>query len=315
MNGPEPAKAGTIKPEQAEEQHKTAPRCALILGGRGLLGQSLRGELLARGYEVRTLEREDLSLSNPEILTARISELAPDVIFNTVAWTQVDDAETKPEEAMCVNRCLPSVLGRMVRNNSVRLVHFSTDFVFNGEKGEPYTEEDPTDPQCVYGRTKLAGEQALLELNLPNCVIVRTAWLFGPGKKNFVSTMLTLSETRERLTVVHDQVGSPTYTPDLAEAAVNLAECGASGVVHVVNGGNASWCELAAEAVRLANRSTVVSAISSAEWPQAAKRPAFSALNTARYTQLTGKTLRPWVQALREYVFSGLNGEPKPPKA
>lgn len=288
---------------------------ALILGGRGLLGQALHAVLLARGYEISTLEREDLPLNDPETLTGRISDVAPDVIFNTVAWTQVDDAEAHPDEAMCVNRCLPSILGRIVRDKPVRLAHFSTDFVFNGDKGDAYTEEDPTDPQCVYGRTKLAGEQALLELNLPNCVIIRTAWLFGPGKKNFVATMLALSETRERLTVVHDQVGSPTYTPDLAVAAVNLVECGASGVVHVVNTGHASWCELAAEAVRLANRSTVVSAISSAEWPQAAKRPAYSALSTARYTQLTGKTLRPWVQALREYVFSGLNGETKPPKA
>lgn len=285
------------------------PTRALILGGRGLLGQALEAELTLRGYEVRKLEREDLPLHDPEVLSRHVQDEEASVIFNTVAWTQVDAAEEHPDEAMLVNRGLPDLLGRIVRDKPMHLVHFSTDFVFDGTKGASYTEDDPTGPQCVYGRTKLAGEQALLKLNLPNCTIVRTAWLFGPGKKNFVSTMLTLSETRDRLTVVHDQVGSPTYTPDLAAGAVNLAECRASGVFHVVNSGKASWCELAAEAVRLANRPTVVSAISSDEWPQAAKRPAWSVLDTAKYTAVTGKTLRPWVQALREYIFSGLQGE------
>lgn len=284
---------------------------ALVLGGRGLLGQALTHELTARGYTVVSLEREDVSLDQPEALTERLLSEEPLFIFNTMAWTQVDAAEEHSDEAMRINRCLPALLGRVVRDKPIHLVHFSTDFVFDGRKASPYTEDDPVNPQCVYGRTKLAGEQALLELNLPNCVIARTAWLFGPGRKNFVATMLQLSETRDRLTVVHDQVGSPTYTPDLAEAAVNLAEHRAVGVYHLVNSGKASWCELAAEAVRLANRSTVVSAISSAEWPQAATRPAFSVLSTEKYTALTGKTPRPWVQALREYIFSGLLGESK----
>lgn len=282
---------------------------ALILGGRGLLGQSLSHELHRRGMDVFTLNREDLMLAEPECLTARLLSDEPDYIFNTVAWTQVDAAEEHPKEAMAVNRGLPALLGRVVRGTTIHLTHFSTDFVFDGRKASPYTEEDAVNPQCVYGRTKQAGELALLELDLPNCVIARTAWLFGPGKKNFVTTMLALSETRDRLTVVHDQVGSPTYTPDLSEAAVELAVRRATGLFHVVNSGSASWCELADEAVRLANRPTVVSAISSAEWPQAAERPAYSVLCTAKYTAFTGKTLRPWVQALREYIFSGLRGE------
>lgn len=285
---------------------------ALILGGRGLLGQSLVRELNRRGMEVVTLEREDLPLTDPERLTEGLLGANADYIFNTVAWTQVDAAEAHPEEATAVNRCLPALLGRVVRGTGMHLVHFSTDFVFDGRKSSPYTEEDPVNPQCVYGRTKLAGEQALLELDLPNCTIARTAWLFGPGKKNFVATMLQLSETRDRLTVVHDQVGSPSYTPDLSEAAAELAVRRAGGIFHLVNSGSASWCELAAESIRLANRSTVVSAISSAEWPQAAARPAYSVLCTAKYTALTGKTPRPWVQALREYIFSGLRGESVP---
>lgn len=289
-----------------DDGHKTR---ALILGGRGLLGQSLACELHSRGMDVQTLEREDLPLSEPERITERLLGAEADFIFNTVAWTQVDAAEEHPDEAMAVNRCLPAMLGRIVRGTNMHLTHFSTDFVFDGRKTSPYTEDDPVNPQCVYGRTKLAGEQALLALELPNCVIARTAWLFGPGKKNFVATMLQLSESRDRLTVVHDQVGSPTYTPDLSEAVVELAVRRAAGIFHLVNAGKASWCELAAESIRLANRATVVSAIASAEWPQAAARPAFSVLSTAKYTALTGKTPRPWVQALREYIFSGLRGE------
>lgn len=292
-----------------ESQGKESQKTALILGGRGLLGQALAAELAVRGMVVTALEREDITLGEPERLTKLLQSQEADAIYNTVAWTQVDAAEEHPDEAMRVNRGLPALLGRVVRGTNTHLVHFSTDFVFDGRKANPYVEDDPVNPQCVYGRTKLAGEQALLELDLPNCTIARTAWLFGPGRKNFVATMLQLSESRDQLTVVHDQVGSPTYTPDLAEAAVDLAERRASGIFHLVNSGKASWCELAAEAVRLANRATVVSAISSAEWPTAATRPAMSALCTDRYTLLTGKTPRPWVQALREYIFSGLKGE------
>lgn len=277
---------------------------AIILGGRsGLLGQALNRVLQAQNWQCVNIGRNDGDVLDQEWMGDAIARHKPDVIFNTIAWTQVDAAEDNSNDAMRINRGVPVMLGRLLKANPVPLVHYSTDFVFNGRKTSPYTPDDPTDPQCVYGRTKLAGEKILLEAQLEQCCIIRTAWLFGPGRKNFVSTILDLAAERDRLNVVHDQVGSPTYTMDLAEASLHLVCKKASGIFHVVNSGQASWCELAAAAVAAANRPCSVQAISSAEWPQKAKRPAYSVLDTARYTEVTGKTMRPWLAALRDYVF------------
>lgn len=277
---------------------------ALVLGGQGLLGQSLVQALKNRQWNLSSLDRSaDTNPLNSDVLHSAVEKIKPDVIFNTIAWTQVDAAEDHPQEALSINRGFPSLLGGVAKSCGAHLVHFSTDFVFNGRKTTPYTEEDTPDPLCVYGSSKLAGEQALLTENSNVCVI-RTAWLFGPGRRNFVSAILEKAKTTGHLDVVHDQIGSPTYTPDLAKAAVFLAEHKVTGLVHVVNSGQASWCELAAEAVRLLNIPANVRAITSADWPQKAKRPAYSVLATKRYVSLAGSSLRTWPQALREYVFS-----------
>ena len=298
-----------MNPSPNSQDAPAAGSSFLVLGGRGLLGQALVKRLTTLGRTVHVLDRDNGDPLAPEALTARIEELAPDVIFNTIAWTQVDAAEDYPQEALALNRGLPALLGGIVRKNASHLMHFSTDFVFNGRKSSPYTEEDTTDPLCVYGSSKLAGEHVLLEQGSPNICIIRTAWLFGPGRKNFVSTILDKAKTVSPLKVVHDQIGSPTYTPDLAEAAVNLADLRASGLFHVVNGGQASWCELASEAVHLANISTQVQAITTADWPQKALRPAYSVLDSGRYAALTGRTLRTWPQALRDYVFTEFSAD------
>ncbi len=283
---------------------KIVSKSALVLGGRGLLGRALVHELSSSGWDVCTLDRDKHTFFNPEELTERIHAISPETVFNTIAWTQVDDAEDHPDEALAVNRSFPALLGHIVKGTSIHLIHYSTDFVFSGAKQSPYDVDDEPDPQSVYGRTKLAGEKALEELHLPNCAVVRTAWLFGPGRKNFVDTILNLARSNDVLTVVHDQAGSPTYTPDLARASLELAQQRASGLFHVVNSGQATWCELAAEAVRLANLPCSVKAISSDQWPRKALRPRYSVLDTSSFTRATGHTLRPWVQALREHVFS-----------
>lgn len=277
---------------------------ALLLGGNGLLGQALQQVLQKEGWTVLAPKHAELDLTNPELLTRRVEELAPEVIFNAVAYTRVDDAEEHPQDAMALNRGLPALLGRIVQGTAMYLVHVSTDFVFNGKSRRPYVEADPVDPLSVYGRTKLEGEQALLERHLDNCCIVRTAWLFGPERKNFVSTILHHAKKMPELRVVHDQTGSPTYTLDLAQACLELVNVRATGLCHVVNSGQASWCELAAEAVRLANYPAKVRPIPSSEWPQKAVRPAYGVLDTSHYTALTGKTMRPWIQALQDYVFT-----------
>ena len=280
------------------------PPVALVLGGAtGMLGQALTRAAEAKGWTVRTLGREDGPITSPDWLEARIADLNPRYVFNAVAYTAVDDAEEHADEAYAVNKSFPALLGRIVRGSSVRLIHYGTDFVFNGKKRTPYVEDDPTDPLSVYGASKLAGEQALLTAAPDNACVLRSAWLFGPGRKNFVSTILRLAASSPRLTVVHDQVGSPTFTADLAAMSLALAEAEATGVVHAANGGQASWCELACEAVSLANVDSLVQPITSEQWPQKARRPTYSVLDTGRLTRLTGIKPRPWPQALRDYIF------------
>ena len=285
----------------------TRPQKALVLGGAtGLVGQALMEALRESAWAPRAVTRAELDLRAPDAadkLKALIDSTEPACVFNAVAYTQVDAAEDDPEAATLLNRTLPAMLGRLVKTRGCGLVHFSTDFVFNGKKKQPYTTEDETDPLCVYGATKLAGEEALLALNLPNCLIIRTAWLFGPGRKNFVSTILRLCQEKKCINVVHDQVGSPTYTADLAQYTLKLVEAGAAGLFHIVNSGQASWCELASEAVQLAQVECNVTPVPSSAFPQKAMRPAYSVLNCDDLARITGISPRPWPQALREYIF------------
>jgi len=278
---------------------------ALVLGGRtGMLGQSLIGALDAAGWETVAQSRDEVDALDFGALDDYILQHKPDVVFNAIAYTQVDRAEDEPEQAYRLNRDLPAALGRMAGKQGFRLVHYSTDFVFDGRGSQPYTLSDEPNPTSVYGKSKLAGENALLRAGLPGLLILRTAWLFGPGRKNFVLTILTLAKNREQLGVVHDQVGSPTYTVDLAKNSVALLEKqGAQGIFHLVNSGQASWCELAAEAVNLAGLRCSINAITSEEYPTKATRPAYSVLSTDKFAHWAGYTPRPWVQALRDYVF------------
>jgi dTDP-4-dehydrorhamnose reductase len=283
----------------------SGPVKAVVLGGRtGLLGQALTAALEDHGWRVDAPGRAELDVLDSDALARHLEAQEPDFVFNAVAYTQVDKAEDEPERATLLNKTFPLGLGRLAKTQGFRLIHYSTDFVFDGRAQTPYHEDDETGPASVYGRSKLAGERALLELNLPGLCILRTAWLYGPGKGNFVRTILGLAKEREQIQVVHDQIGSPTYTRDLAAYSLELASLKVHGVFHLVNRGQASWCELAAEAVNLAGLQCQVQAIPSSDYPQKAPRPAYSVLDTDKFTDLTGIQPRPWVQALREYVFS-----------
>jgi dTDP-4-dehydrorhamnose reductase len=256
------------------------------------------------GRRAVPLGRPDGNILDAAFLARKIRSIAPGVIFNAAAWTQVDLAEDRPSEAMDLNRGLVSSLARIVKGSSIRLMHYSTDFVFDGNRQTPYTPEDSPKPESVYGKTKLAGERALECLPPEQYCIVRTAWLFGPGRGNFVDTVLNACRKRDSIDVVHDQTGSPTYTADLASWSLSLMKAEGRGIFHVVNSGLASWCDLACEAVSLAAVPCRVNPISSAEWPQKARRPHFSALDTRRFTEVTGIVPRPWPLALREYIYS-----------
>lgn len=289
---------------QADSTVHQTSRTVMVLGGKtGLLGQSLCAALTKAGWTALPVGRDDVDLLDTDQVAAFLDRHEPDVICNTVAYTQVDLAEDEPDLAMRVNKLLPAKLGRLAKQRGIHLVHYSTDFVFDGQSCEPYRPEDTVNPLCVYGKTKLAGENALRELALDKLSIVRTAWLFGPGRANFVAKILSLASQRSSLNVVHDQIGSPTYTPDLAEHSVELLRAGCVGTFHLVNTGCASWCELAAAAVQAMGLQCDVHPITSDQYPQKARRPAYSVLNTESFTALTGVKPRPWLHGLREYVF------------
>lgn len=278
---------------------------ALVLGGdTGLLGQAIVAEAQKRGWDTYSLGRKDGDVTDINFLTEKLDEINPDLIFNTVAWTAVDDAEDNPTGALALNRGLPNALACAIKNREKGfLAHFSTDFVFTGTYGVPFKETDPPRPSSVYGATKLAGEETVLSILPENSCIIRTAWLFGPGRKNFISTILNACAQKDKLSVVDDQTGSPTYTPDLADWSCSLAEKRATGIWHAVNSGQATWCEFASEAVELAQAPCKIEPIPSEQWPQKAKRPAYSALDNRKLAAFIGKEPRPWPKALRDYLY------------
>ncbi len=293
------------------------PKIAVILGGKnGMLGRALTTAFAAAGVRAVPASHADVDYLDADALDDFLEAQQPGddedtadlCLVNTVAYTQVDQAEDQPEEAYKLNAALPAQLGVVAAERGHKLVHFSTDFVFDGAKGAPYVPTDATNPLSVYGASKLAGEEALLSLDVPGLLILRTAWLFGPGRMNFPARMIELAGTRAELNVVDDQHGSPTSTTDLAALTVALAENGASGLLHATNAGEATWHELAAETIRLAELPCRVNPIPTSGFPTKAKRPPCSVLDIARTVQLAGYTPRPWREALAEYV-AGLRNE------
>jgi len=283
---------------------------AIILGGKtGLLGRPLTQALAGAGFAVLPTTRSELDPFDAAAVDKALADFGATHLFNTVAYTAVDAAEDDVSGAYRLNRDLPARLARACGAAKAMLVHYSTDFVFSGDADAPYTEEDATGPRSVYGASKLAGEKAILDSGLLEYQILRTAWLFGPGKKNFVATILGLAREREELRVVGDQVGSPTYTLDLAGWSADLTLKGPVGIFHAVGTGHGSWCELAAEAVAAAGLSCRVVSIPSSEYPQKAYRPRYSVLSTAKLAEAIGRAPRPWVQTVREYVYSQMHTE------
>jgi len=292
-------------------QEQGLPKKALVLGGKnGLLGRSVAAALEAAGVDTVPVSGADVDYFDADALDDFLykheQENPSDLcIVNAVAYTQVDKAEDEQEDAYRLNAALPALLGVLAEERGLRLAHFSTDFVFDGAKGAPYLPTDAAAPLSIYGASKLAGEEALLAMDIPSLLILRTAWLFGPGKMNFVERILQLAAERQELSVVNDQFGSPTCTTDLAAITVALLKNGATGVLNAANSGPASWFELAAEAVKLAGLPCLMKPIPSSGYPTRAKRPPYSVLDLTETARLAGFTPRPWREALAEYV-SGL---------
>jgi dTDP-4-dehydrorhamnose reductase len=271
----------------------------LITGVGGQLGTRLV-ELLA-SEDVVGLTIDDLDITAPDAVDATIRDVGPDVVVNAAGYTAVDAAESAEQDAFAVNELGPRLLATALARHGGRLVHVSTDYVFDGRARRPYEPNDPTDPRTVYGRSKLAGERAALAA-LPACHVVRSAWMFGGPGPNFVDTMLSLERSRDTVDVVDDQIGSPTWVRDLAGALIRLGSSSApAGVLHYVNGGQASWFDLAQEVFRLVGADPErVRPVPSARFPRPAPRPAWSVLSTQSWTNCAFPAPREWRVALRE---------------
>ncbi len=288
----------------------------VVVGARGQLGQALAERLADRSPLL--LDRARLDVGDPGAVARAIAEIAPEVVFNAAAFNHVDDAEQRSDEAFRSNALGPWALGRATRACGALLVHFSTDYVFGGDARAPYGEDDAPAPQSVYAASKLAGERLVAAVN-PRHLLVRTAGLFGrvgaSGKgRNFVDTMLRLGAERERLRVVDDQRMAPTLAADLAAKTIELADrwraSGAAellGLYHVTNAGECTWFELAREVLRLSGSSAVLDPVSTAEYGARAPRPAYSVLARRRLDRLGLDDLRPWPEAVAEYVGERLS--------
>jgi dTDP-4-dehydrorhamnose reductase len=264
-----------------------------------MLGGAVADAAARRGHDVVAATRAELDVTDAAAVDRAVRDADAEAVVNCAAYTDVDGAEDDRETAFAVNATAAGNVAAAAARAGAHIVHVSTDYVFDGAKREPWLESDPTGPLGVYGATKLAGEQAVARAN-PQHAIVRTAWLFGAGGKNFVDTMLALGAQREEVSVVTDQVGSPTWTGHLASALVELAERPhETGILHIAGGGSCSWNELAAAVFEGAGIDCRVLPATSEQFKRPAARPAYSVLGTERRDPLL---LAPWQQGVAEYL-------------
>ena len=287
----------------ASEAPRAVPRVrgkVLVTGGGGMLAADLSPALEAAGYAVARPKKSQLDIRQASHVEGVLASMRPLYVFNCAAFTKVDLCESDPE-ASEVNDVAVAGLAAACGRFGCRLVHVSTDFVFDGRKGAPYTEEDLPNPVSAYGTTKLAGESHALALT--GSLVVRASWLFGIHGGNFVDAILKQAEAGKPLRVVADQVGRPTATTDLAEAIVALVTSEATGIVHFANGGEVSWHEFAREILRQAGFEDMeVAAIASADLNRPAPRPPYSVLSTDKYEATTGRAPRDFREPLAEYL-------------
>ena len=281
----------------------------LITGANGQVGYCLTQQLQGE-HEILAVGRNELDITDQSAVKKAIENFCPNVIINAAAHTAVDRAETEIELSKAINVKGPQYLAEAAKSVGAAILHISTDYVFDGQRAGKYKESDATDPQGVYGRTKLEGEQAVAAAN-DKFIVLRTAWVFGEHGNNFVKTMLRLAKTRDTLGVVADQVGGPTYAGDIAKALIQIAEkiiAGEKveyGVYHLTGEPYVSWYEFAkaifAEAVsqNVLEKSPLVNAITTADYPTPAKRPANSCLDLTKIQQVFGIQPSDWQKALK----------------
>lgn len=281
----------------------------ILLGGYGQLGTALSQVL---GAQAHPLTREEADLLQHDRLCSTLDALSPETIINCAAYNAVDRAEEDPEAAFALNADAPGRLAEWCQLRDIPLVHISSDYVFGGDESRetPYTEEDEPAPLSQYGRSKLAGEQNV-RAGCSRHFVIRTCGLYGrrrsTGKGNFVETMLNLAETRSELSVVDDQVCTPTYVLDLAETIASLIQTSEYGLYHATNSGQTTWCRFAREIFRQSWVPVDVRPITSDEFGAAARRPGYSVLDSSKIERLTGNVARDWESALTAYLLAKLD--------
>lgn len=285
----------------------------VVTGREGQVARSLVERALGRtDIDVVTVGRPELDLARPETIAPAIAACRPDVVVSAAAYTAVDQAEDEPDLAHAVNAVAAGEVARAAGEIGVPVIHLSTDYVFSGDKPEPYVETDATGPIGVYGKSKLAGEIAVAAAN-PRHVILRTAWVYSPFGKNFVKTMLRLAETRDELSVVSDQWGNPTSALDIADAVLAACErlrrkedAQTHGVFHLAGTGDATWADFAEEIFRASTRlggpGATVRRITTGEYPTKAARPANSRLDSRRFGDVFGYSAPDWRRSVQATV-------------
>ena len=272
----------------------------LITGSNGMLGHDLI-EALKDNHELVLTTSRTLDITDKEQVFDFISQNKPDILINSAAYTDVDGCEENQDLAYSVNGEGVKNLAFACREADSALLHISTDYIFNGENTRPWVEDDEIGPISVYGKSKLKGEQAILEI-LDKFFIVRTAWLYGVNGRNFPKTMLELAENHSQITVVYDEVGTPTYTPDLAKAISQLIETEHYGIYHITNSGSCSWCEFARYIFEAAGKDVEVIPVTAAEFARPAPRPHYSVLENRNWIEKGFEPLRSYKEAIKEYI-------------
>ncbi len=290
----------------------------LLTGVKGQVGHALKTRLLE--YELFALSREQLDLSNVHNIRCVVREIKPDLIINPAAYTAVDKAETEPELAYAINATAPQILAEEAARLNAAFIHFSTDYVYDGTKATPYVEDDTTNPVSVYGKSKLAGEDTIRQVGLPH-LILRTSWVYGAYGKNFLKTILRLASEHDSLRIVEDQFGAPTSSESIAEGIVKLVNVwqpdleNQTGVYHFTNTGSTSWHGFSCEIVNQYNQLAAIHnwpalktnikniiAITTADYPTPAVRPANSRLDNTKLKKIFNVELPSWQQGLQQVM-------------
>lgn len=273
----------------------------LITGANGQLGKELVELFTAKGFEVYGFGRDKMDITNQSQVQEVISTVKPNIVLHSAAHTQVDLAESEPDQAFLINAYGTRNVAVAAEAVGAKLVYVSTDYVFDGTNDEPYNEFSPTSPLGVYGKSKLAGEQFVRDLH-SKFFIVRTSWVYGKHGANFVKTMLKLGEERKELSVVADQIGCPTYTLDLANAILELVDSEKYGIYHISNSGSCSWYEFAKEIFKISEMKVQINPCTTADFPRPAARPANSVFEHMSIKLNNFSSIRHWREALNSFL-------------